>query len=69
MKHLFLSLMIALCSFNMLYSQELVPVLDRGINKYGYKEKDKNDWSLQPIYEKANAFKDKVAAVHNGEYS
>lgn len=69
MKHLFLSLMIALCSFNMLNSQELVPVLDRGINKYGYKEKDKNDWSLQPIYEKANAFKDKVAAVHNGEYS
>ena len=36
MKHLFLSLMIALCSFNMLNSQELVPVLDRGINKYGY---------------------------------
>lgn len=69
MKHLFLSLMITLCSFSMLHSQELIPVLDRGISKYGYKEKDKNDWSLQPVYEKANAFKDNVAEVHNGEYS
>lgn len=69
MKRLFLTLMIALCSWNMIHSQDLVPVLDRGINKYGYKEKDKNDWSLQPIYEKANAFKDNIAAVHNGEYS
>lgn len=51
---------------SMLHSQELVPVLDRGIYKFGYKEKDKIDWSLQPVYEKANNFKDNVAAVNNG---
>ena len=35
--------------------------------KSGYKEKDKIDWSLQPVYEKANNFKDNVAAVNNGD--
>ncbi len=67
MKHLFLSLMFSLCPMSMLHSQELVPVLDRGIYKFGYKEKDKIDWNLQPVYEKANNFKDNVAAVNNGD--
>lgn len=65
MRRVFLSLTIMLCSLSVSHGQELVPVLDKATHKYGYKEKDNDDWSLQPVYEMAHHFQCNVAEVRN----
>lgn len=61
-------LIIFLCISQLAYGQYLVPTLDKASNKYGYKENDKIDWSLDPIYISASYFIGNIAVVNNGEY-
>lgn len=56
------------CVSQFVYGQYLVPTLDKTTNKYGYKEKDKIEWSLEPIYKNAHSFWGNLAIVNDGEY-
>lgn len=50
------------------HAQYLVPVLDKKSNKYGYKEKDRIEWSLPPIYSEAGYFVNRIAIVNDGKF-
>lgn len=59
----FFTILLFLLSFPILQAQELVPVLNKENNKYGYKEKGKFDWSIPPKYDKAKSFSSNIAVV------
>ena len=56
------------CFSQFVYGQYLVSTRDKTTNKYGYKEKDKIEWSLPPIYEYAYDFNGNLAIVKDGEF-
>lgn len=56
------------CFSQFVYGQYLVPTRDKITNKYGYKEKDKIEWSLPPIYKNAHYFGGNLAIVNDGEF-
>lgn len=68
MKRNILFLLWIFCFSQFANGQYLVPTLDKTTNKYGYKEKDKIEWSLPPIYKSAHYFCGNLAIVDDGEY-
>lgn len=68
MKRNILFLLWIFCFSQFANGQYLVPTLDKTTNKYGYKEKDKIEWSLPPIYKSAHHFFGNLAIVDDGEY-
>lgn len=63
-----IALLLASCILQFVHGQSLVPTYDKVTNKYGYKEKDKIDWSLPPIYKSARSFEGNLAIVSDGEF-
>lgn len=67
MKRLILLFFWAFCFSQFVRGQYLVPTRDKTTNKYGYKERNKVDWSLPPIYKDADYFWGNLAIVNDGE--
>lgn len=68
MKQLTLLFFWTCCFAQFIYGQYLVPTLDKTTSKYGYKEKDKIEWSLPPVYKNARYFWGNLAVVNDGEF-
>lgn len=68
MKQLIILFLWAFCFSQFVFGQYLVPTRDKTTNKYGYKEKDKIEWSLPPIYKNAHYFWGNLAIVNDGEF-
>ncbi|MBP3472912.1 MAG: WG repeat-containing protein [Paraprevotella sp.] len=58
----------ACCISQYAHGQHLTPTLDKITNKYGYKEKNKIEWSLPPTYKEAHFFGNKIAIVSDGDF-
>lgn len=66
MKQLLLFIL-SLCILSNALGQTLTRMKDPTTEKYGYKEGDNIEWSIEPIYKYALGFEDNLAVVHDGE--
>ena len=61
--------LLAICSSLSAQGQTIIPTLDKSTDKYGYKEADLLDWSLEPKYKSAGPFWNRLAVVNDGSHS